>query len=393
MKLVHDFNEVVNRINTESQKWDDEGGAGKYIPLSVADMDFKTAQPIIDALRQKVDFGVYAYGYLPQKRFASAVSGWYQKRYGLNVSTEWVRYSQGLMTAALWMILDAYTRPGDKVLIQTPVYNTFGMVIEGKGRFVETNPLIRNGNRYEIDFDDLKLKLKDPWVRILLMCNPHNPVGRVWTREELTRIYELCKENDVLIVSDEVHGDLVYGEHEHIPFFSVCPDEEDHVIVMSGPSKTFNLAAMYSSYVLIKNSRLRAQYDVVFRNYHSDYNVMGMEALITAYNECDYYVDQLKDYLWGNITYVKEFLGANMPEVQVIEPESTYLLWIDFSAWKLNQYELMNFFTDCGVRVNDGEHYGENGSGFIRLNTACHRSVLERAMECIKKKYDSDIKG
>lgn len=387
MNKIHDFNEIISRVNTDSFKWDYEGEGGKYIPLGVADTDFKAPQPIVDALREKVNFGIYAYGSLPQKRFTNAVCNWYQKRYDLVVDEEWVRHSQGLMTGALWMLLDAFTRPGDKILLQSPVYSTFNVVIEGAGRFVESNDLILENGRYKIDFEDLKRKAEDPRVRILLVCNPHNPIGRVWTREELLQVYEICKQNNVLIISDEIHGDIVYNEHKHIPFFSILEDSDDRVIVMSGPSKTFNLASFYSTYVLIKNKALREQYEVVYSNYHFDYNYFGIEALITAYNECDYYVDQLKEYLWENIEIVRAFIKENMPEVKMIEPESTYLLWLDFSAWGLTSFELMNFFKDCGVRLNNGENYGKNGRGFIRMNVACQREVLEKALDLIKLGY------
>lgn len=388
----HNFDELINRIGSECYKWDCEGEGGKYIPLGVADTDFKTAQPIIDAVKNKVDSGVYGYGNFPQKRFANSICGWYKKRYGLTADPKWIKHSQGLMTGALWMFLDAYTRPGDKILVQPPVYNTFSIVINGAGRFVETNNLILKDGYYEVDFEDLERKTADPKVRILLVCNPHNPVGRVWTREELIKMYEICKKNNVLIISDEIHGDLVYGEHKHTPFFSISDDINDNIVVMSGPSKTFNLAAFYSTYVLIKNKNLREQYEVVYDKYHFDYNCVGTEALITAYNDCEYYVNELVEYLWKNIQTVKDFISDNMPEVKVIEPEGTYLLWIDFSAWNMTQFELMNFFKDCGVRLNNGVNYGKNGEGFIRMNIACPNEILKQALESIKTGYKKVIK-
>ncbi|WP_066497567.1 MalY/PatB family protein [Abyssisolibacter fermentans] len=389
MILTHNFDEPVNRINTDSFKWDYEGESGKYIPLGVADTDFKSPQPVIDMLHKKVDLGVYAYGYLPQHRFAKSICNWYYKRYGLNVNEEAIRYSQGLMTGALWMLLDAFTRPGDKILIQPPVYNTFNVVIKGAGRFIETNELKLVDGRYEMDFDDLERKTADPRVRILLVCNPHNPVGRVWTKEELLRVYEICKKNNVLIISDEIHGDIVYNGAKHTPFFSISEDAKNNIIVMSSPSKTFNLACFYSAYVVMNNKALRDQYDVVYSNYHFDYNYFGIEALITSYNECDYYVDQFNEYLWKNICIVKDFIKNTMPEVKVIEQESTYLMWLDFRAWNLTQFELMNFFKDSGVKVNDGMNYGKNGLGFVRVNIACQTAVLEKALSCISKAYKS----
>ncbi|MDD3251656.1 MAG: pyridoxal phosphate-dependent aminotransferase [Lachnospiraceae bacterium] len=391
MKLVHNFDEPINRVNTDSFKWDYEGEDGKYIPLGVADTDFKAPQPVIDAVKAKAEFGVYAYGALPQKRFAEAITGWYKRRYDLDVDPEAVRHSQGLMTGALWMILNAYTRPGDKILLQAPVYNTFSVVIKGAGRFVESNDLVLKDGHYEIDFDDLDRKTSDPRVRILLVCNPHNPVGRVWSKEELSRMYEICRKNDTLIVSDEIHGDIVYGTHKHIPYFSISEEIKNHVVVMGSPSKTFNLACFYSAYVVIHNKALRDQYNVVYDNYHFDYNYLGIEALITSYNDCEYYVEQQNEYFLKNINLVKEFVAREMPDVKIIEPEGTYLLWIDFRAWNMEQGALMNLFKAEGVKLNSGSNYGTPGLGFIRLNVATQTAVLEKALRLMKQANDKRL--
>ena len=385
MSKVHNFDEVVNRLHTDSYKWDCEGEQGKYIPLGVADTDFKAPEEVIQAVHDRSDLGVYGYGDLPQKRFADAVCSWYKKRYNIDLSPETVRHSQGLMTGALWMLLNAFTRPGDKVLLQSPVYNTFGIVIQGAGRFVENNNLILKDNRYEIDFEDLDRKTSDPRVRILLVCNPANPVGRVWTEDELVRMYKICKKNHTLIISDEIHGDIVYSPHKHIPYFSLSEEIGDNVIVMSSPSKSFNLACFYSAYVVIKNKALRDQYLVVYNDFHFDYNYLGIEALITAYNECEYYVDQQNEYFLKNIQMVRTFLEENMPEVKMIDPEAPYLHWLDFRAWNMTSYELIQLFQDYGVKLNSGSNYGKSGNGFVRMNIATQAAVLQKALECMKK--------
>ena len=292
------------------------------------------------------------------------------------------------MTGALWMILNAYTRPGDKVLIQAPVYHTFSIVIKGAGRFVESNDLVLEDGRYEMNFEDLEKKVADPRVRIMLICNPHNPVGRVWTKEELIKVAEICKKNNTILVGDEIHGDIVYGEHNHTPLFSLSDDLTDNIVVMGSPSKTFNLVCFYSAYVVIKNKALRDQYNVVYDDFHFDYNYLGIEALMACYNECDYYVDQQNEYFWKNIGVVRDFLAENMPEVKMIEPEGTYLLWIDFSAWNMEQDDLMNAFTEAGVRLNSGTNYGECGKGFVRLNVATQTAVLKKGLDCIKVARD-----
>lgn len=387
----HDFDEPINRIGTDSFKWDYEGENGKYIPLGVADTDFKAPEEAIAAVRKRTEFGVYAYGALSQERFAASICNWYKKRYGLTVDPETIRHSQGLMTGALWMILNAYTRPGDKVLIQAPVYHTFSIVIKGAGRFVESNDLVLEDGRYEMNFEDLEKKVADPRVRIMLICNPHNPVGRVWTKEELIKVAEICKKNNTILVGDEIHGDIVYGEHKHTPLFSLSDDLTDNIVVMGSPSKTFNLACFYSAYVVIKNKALRDQYNVVYDDFHFDYNYLGIEALMACYNECDYYVDQQNEYFWKNIGVVRDFLAENMPEVKMIEPEGTYLLWIDFSAWNMEQDDLMNAFAEAGVRLNSGTNYGECGKGYVRLNVATQTAVLKKGLECIKVARDSHM--
>lgn len=390
-ELIHDFDEPVNRIGTDSYKWDYEGEDGKYIPLGVADTDFKAPEPVIEAVRKRTEFGVYAYGALPQARFADAVAGWYAKRYGLSVDPAFIRHSQGLMTGALWMILNAYTRPGDTVLVQSPVYHTFNVVIEGQGRFVASSDLKLVDGRYEMDFEDLDRKTADPHVRILLLCNPHNPVGRVWTREELLEVARICKRNHTLVVSDEIHGDVIYKGH-HTPFFSL-EGYEDNVVVMGSPSKTFNLAAFYSAYVIIPNRALREQYQVVYDNYHFDYNYFGIEALIAAYNDCEYYVDQQNAYFLKNIGVVRDFLAEHMPDVHLIEPEGTYLLWLDFRAWHMEQDALMNLFMRYGVKLNSGSNYGEPGRGFIRMNIATQTANLKRALDLMRQANEHRLAG
>lgn len=245
------------------------------------------------------------------------IANCYKKRYDLTVNETSIRHSQGLMTGALWMLLNAFTRPGDNVLIQAPVYHTFSVVIKGAGRFVETNDLSYNDGHYEIDFEDLDRKTQNPRTRILLVCNPHNPVGRVWTKEELQKMYDICKKNNTLIISDEIHGDIVYGEHKHTPFFSLSEEVANNVIVMSSPSKTFNLACFYSAY---------------------------------TNEDCEAFVDQQNEYFWKNIGIVRNFLKENMPEVKLVEPEGTYLLWIDFRAWGMTSAALFIGKFDFHIR-------------------------------------------
>lgn len=388
MNFIHDFDEPVNRIGSICEKWDIEGENGNIIPLSVADTDFKAPEPVIETVIKKASFGVYGYGALPQERFSKAVAGWYKKRYDYDLREEMICHSQGIMPGGLWMLLLALTKQGDEIIIQEPVYHNMRIITENMKRRAVNNNLINNNGRYEIDWEDLEEKAKRPSAKIFLLCNPHNPVGRVWTREELERMCDICRRNQLLIISDEIHGDIIYGEHKHIPIFSISDEAADYTIGMSSPSKTFNLAGFYSAFVIIHNEKLRKAYQEVYRQFHFDYNFIGMEALITAYNECEYYVDQQNKYFKKNISVVKYFLAKVMPEVKMTEPESTYLLWLDFRAWNLQQSELVQRFADWGVRLNDGSRYGKSGNGFLRLNIATQTKVLQEALERIRYGYE-----
>lgn len=384
----HNFDEPVNRIGTDSYKWDYEGKGGKYIPLGVADTDFKIPKEAIAAMQNVLDRGVFGYGDLPQERLSGAVQGWYARRFDIHIEKDWVVHAPGLMTGALWLILQAYTRPGDKVLVQSPVYNTFNKVILKQGRGIVENPLVLKKGRYEMDFSDLEAKANDPAVRIILICSPHNPVGRVWTKDELIKVAEIAKKTNTLIVSDEIHSDIVYEGHKQTPFISL-EAFADNAIIMNSPSKTFNVAALYSAYVIIKNKALREQFEVVNSDYHLDYNMLGLEALMACYNECDYYVDAQNAYFAENIAFVREFLQKEIPEAVWIEPEGTYLLWIDFSRLGLSQEKLLQLFESAGVRVNSGANYGTGGEGFVRVNIATQRSVLTEALNRVVKVYQA----
>ena len=388
MSLIHNFDEPVNRIGSVCEKWDLEGEGGRLIPLGVADTDFKAPQPVIDTVMKKAEFGVYAYGAYPHERFTKCISNWYKKRYDFDLNPEAVCHAQGIMPGALWMLLLALTNEGDGVIIQEPVYHNFRIIPENMKRKVIKNDLLNVDGRYEIDWNDLEIKAQMPDAKVLLICNPHNPVGRVWTKEELTRICDICKRNNLLIISDEIHGDIVYGEHKHIPIFTISEEAKDFSVVMNSPSKTFNLAGFYSAFVILHNEEMRNAYKEVYRQFHFDYNFIGMEALITAYDECEYYVEQQNEYFAKNIAIVKDFVKEVIPEVRMTEPESTYLLWLDFRAWNLKQPELMELIKSWGVRLNDGSGYGESGNGFLRVNIATQTSVLKEALERMKIGYE-----
>lgn len=386
MKDICYFDEPINRIGSGSYKWDTEGEGGKRIPMGVADTDFHCPPQVIWAVCEKAKFGIYAYHEFPEERFRNAVAGWYRRRYGITLEKEAICHAQGIMTGALWMLILALTNPGDGLIIQEPVYHNFRIITENMGRKVLSNNLLFKDGRYEIDWKNLEDKVNNPTTRMLLICNPHNPVGRVWTKEELSRLCKICEKNHVVIISDEMHGDIVYKGHIHTPVFSI-PGAEKFSIVMSGPGKTFNLSGFYSAYVVIRDPFMRIAYEKVYHQFHFDHNFMGTEALITAYNECEDYVEQQNQYFAENIRITKEFLKENIPELHIIEPEGGYLLWMDCRELGLPQTELLELFAQWGVKLNDGSMYGEGGNGFLRVNIATQRKVLLQALECIKNGY------
>ncbi len=385
--MIHNFDEMMYRTGTDSDKWDNEGKAGTLIPLGIADTDYKAPLEVLDALRKKVDFGIFGYGYFPHARFTDAIIGWYSRHHKINIWKNEISYAPGLMTGALWMFLDAYTNPGDKVVIQPPVYATFKKVIENFNRKTVENPLLYQNGRYDIDFADLENKLKMQDVKILLVCNPANPIGRVWTKDEMTRMVDLCRENNVIIISDEIHSDMIHKGLPFTSFLELCEEEDTNIVVMNSPSKTFNLASFFSAYVIVKNKKLKKAFDDIYVKYHFDYNYLGVEALITAYNQCDYYVDELNEYLRNNIEFAIEFIDQHLPKLKVQHPECSYLLWIDCKELGLDSEGVIKFFEDSGVRVNAGTTYGKNSGQFVRVNIACTRSLLERSLKQISENY------
>ena len=384
--MQYNFDEPVNRIGSNSYKWDTEGESGRLIPLSVADTDFHSPRQVIDTVRKKTDFGVYGYASFPKEEFQSAISGWYLRRYGISIDGSSICPAQGIMTSALWLLLLAQTSQDDAVIIQEPVYHNFRKVSEHMGRRVISSDLVLREGRYEIDWRDFEEKASKKDARAFILCNPHNPVGRVWTRGELGRLCEICRKNNVLIFSDEIHGDIIYSGYRHTPVISI-PEAGDFSVVMGGPGKSFNMSGFYSSFVIIYNREIREAYEKMYQQFHFDHNFMGTEALITAYNECADYVDIQNRYLEGNIQIVKTFLADNIPELRLIDPEGTYLLWLDCRDWKLEQKHLLKMFDSWGVRVNDGLIYGKCGYGFVRINVATQKAVLLEALNRIKIGY------
>ncbi len=386
-----DFDSVIERRNTRSLKYDfgaERGMPEDILPMWVADMDFRTSSYIEDALIERAKEGVFGYSEAKTPYF-EIVRDWMVRRHNWSPKEEWLVKTPGVVTA-LAMAVKAYTEPGDAVLIQLPVYYPFAEVIEDNGRRVVSSDLYRGGdNRYHTDFEDFEQKITDNKVKLFLLCNPHNPVGRVWTREELIRLGDICVKHDVIVASDEIHEDFVFaGKHQ--VFAGLKEEYEDRCIVCTSPSKTFNLATMVLSNIFIPNSdlrkRFRKQLDAAGI---SQLGVMGLIACETAYSKGEEWYLTMLEYVRGNIAFVKKYVAQNLPGVTMTEHEGTYLVWLDFSGTGLSDAEIEDRIVHkAKLWLDGGTMFGESGKGFQRINVACPRSVLEEAMERLKEALD-----
>lgn len=391
-KLKYNFDEIVPRRNTHSYKWDSSEDQD-VLPMWVADMDFRTAPAIIEALHRRVEHGIFGYTKVPQRYF-DAVTGWFQKKHGFEIQKDWILFTTGVVPA-LSAIIKALTRPGDKVLVQSPVYNCFFSSIRNDECEMISNDLIYSGGKYTVDFDDLEEKAADPQVKLLLLCNPHNPVGRAWTREELKRIGEICLKNKVRIVSDEIHCDLVYNGHKHIPFASLGPEFLHNSVTCLASGKTFNLAGLQVANIVSADEGIREKIDKALNiNEVCEINSFAVEALIAAYEEGEEWLEEVKSYLYSNYIYLKNYFLEHLPQLTVLPLEATYLVWVDCSTLKLTSTEITRQLLEREkLWVNEGTIYGKAGEGFIRLNIACSRELLIQGLTKIKNWMDGKTSG
>lgn len=373
----YNFDEIVPRRGTASYKWDtpEEG----VLPMWVADMDFRTAPCIIDALARRVAHGVFGYVKVPQAYY-DAVTNWFESRHGVTSRKEWFIYTSGVVPA-LSAIIKALTQPGDKVIIQTPVYNCFFSSIRNNGCEALPSLLLRDGDSWKMDFEDLEAKAADPKAKVMILCNPHNPTGRVWTREELKKVGDICLRHNVFIISDEIHCELTYHGHDYTPFASLGGEYLHSSATCISPSKAFNIAGLQIANIVVENDELRSRIDRAINiNEVCDVNPFGVEATIAAYSEEGAeWLDELRAYLYDNYLTVKDFFSKNLPAYPVTKLEGTYLVWIDISASGHGADEITGeLLRKEKLMVNSGSMYGLGGEKFIRLNIACPRtSVLE----------------
>ena len=380
--MKYNFDEIIPRRGTNSVKWD-ETSIEDVIPLWVADMDFRTFPPIIEALHRRVDHGVFGYTHVPDSYYESVIS-WFSKRHGLSgVVPADIIYTTGVVPAVS-AIIRGLTLPGDKVLIQTPVYNCFFSSIRNQGCIVEENHLVYENNTYTIEWEDFERKCSDSRVRIFLLCNPHNPAGRVWTEEELRRMGEICLKYDVFVIADEIHCELVMPGHHYTPFASLSPEFLRNSATCVAPTKAFNIAGLQIANIIVKDSHKRERIDRAI-NLHEvcDVNTFGVIATEVAYtDEGAEWLSQLNEYIAQNYDYLCQFFAGQLPQFCVVKLEGTYLSWVDCSALGVPSSVLVEcLLTKYGVWLNDGEMYGEKNRSFVRINLACPRAVLAEGLQ------------
>ncbi|MCL4484354.1 MAG: PatB family C-S lyase [Bacteroidetes bacterium] len=378
----YDFDEIIPRKGTNCEKYDQletRFGNGKAIPLWVADSDFRVPDFITSAIRYRVEHEIYAYSFRPDGYYNSIIK-WQQLRHDWQIEREMILPTQGVVST-LSSIIMAFTNPGDKVVIQPPVYTPFFSCVKECGRTVVENPLKIVDGRYTFDFEDLSRKIDDD-TRLLILCNPHNPVGRVWTKEELTKLGDICLKNNVLIVSDEIHSDLIYNGFRHLPLPKISEELANNCIVCMAPSKTFNMAGLATSYVIIADKKIRQKFERFLHTLHlQSGNIFGNVALEAAYHHGTDWVNQQNEYLEANRDYLLAFFGERMPKVKMTFTEATYLAWLDLREYGLSELEMNRILIDqAGIVLNKGSIYGKEGNGFFRLNFACPRQVLEAAI-------------
>ena len=382
--MKYNFDEIIPRRGTNSYKWDSAGDAD-VLPMWVADMDFRTAPPVVEALRKRVEHGIFGYVRVPDAYYA-AVTNWFARRHDWQIEKEWIIYTTGVVPA-LSAVIKALTAPGDKVMVQTPVYNCFFSSIRNNGCGMIANPLIYRNGTYQIDFADLEQKAADPSVKVLLLCNPHNPAGRVWTKQELTRIGDICIRNNVCVVADEIHCELVFPGHTYIPFASISQEFLMHSVTCTSPSKAFNLAGLQIANIISADTDIRTKIDKAINiNEVCDVNPFGVEALMAAYNDGEEWLEELKQYLFANYNYLRVYFEEYLPEFPVATLEGTYLVWADCSVLNQSSDETVKTLLEKEkLWVNEGSLYGEAGEGFIRINIACPRQQLIEGLNRLRR--------
>lgn len=387
----YDFDAIVDRRGTSCLKYDfgmQRKNRTDLLPLWVADMDFKLPEEILADFHKRIDHGIFGYTD-PDQEYYDALDGWFSRRHGFHIDPKTVTVGCGVVYG-LATGVKAFTKPGDAILIQQPVYYPFREVIEDNGRHFINNQLVYKEGTYSIDFVDFEEKIVANKVKVFILCNPHNPVGRVWTPAELEKMGDICLKHNVIIMDDEIHCDFVFPGHKFTSFMTLDAKYQDNLVLYNSPSKTFNVAGLQPANIIIKNEKLRNLYRKAnAASGYSQGNVMGMVAVKSVYTKGDAWVDELVQYITGNMEYVRDFVKKNLPKAYFVEPEGTYLIWIDFSGYGLTSAELEHVMVDeAKLWLDSGKVFGPATEQFERFNLACPRRTVEQAMKQLKAALD-----
>ena len=384
--MNYNFDQIINRENTDSVKWNFNKecfGAEDVLPMWVADMDFAAPQPVIEALIRRVKHGIYGYSRGSEGHYDSLIT-WIEKRHNWRIEKEWITFCPGVVPALHWLV-KAFTNPGDRIVVQEPVYHPFFQVIRNNGCEILNNPLQLAGEQYVMDLADLERQL-DTRVKLFFLCNPHNPVGRVWDKEELMALGKICLKNNIIIVADEIHSDIIFPGHKHIPLAALSAELAQNTVVCTSPSKTFNLAGLQISTIIIANPVLRRKFrNILELNQIHSPNTFAITAQEAAYSQGEEWLEQLLGYLEDNLKCLSEFIAREIPRIKLIKPQGTYLAWLDCRDLGLEPAALKEFLLNrARVALNDGSVFGQSGNGFERINIACPRALLLQGLRRIK---------
>lgn len=384
--MIYDFDEIIDRRGTYAEKYEELEklyGRADAIPLWVADMDFKAAQPVVDAIRKRTENGVFGYTTRPDSYY-DAVCSFQKKRKNWNIEKKLMSFGIGVVPS-ICMLVRELTQPGDRIIIQTPVYRPFFNAVTDASRELVENPLKDVDGQYYMDFEDLEEKVKQG-AKFLILCNPHNPVGRVWTRKELEALGDLCVKYGIKVISDEIHSDLILWEKTHIPFETISEEVRKLTITCIAASKTFNLAGLQSSVVVFPDAKTKSTFDRAWARLHVECNnCLSLVGTQAAYEHGEEWLEQLIKYIEGNVNSVLEYMGKFIPVIKPLRPEGTYLIWLDCRQLGMSGKQLVDFMVnEAGVAMSAGTYFGKNGEGYMRMNVACPRATVEKALEQIR---------
>ena len=384
--MKFNFDKIIDRTNNFSAKWSEMNknfGTNDLLPMWVADMDFLTAPCVMEALKDRLEQGIFGYTTRPSS-YNESIVNWLDNRFSWKINQEWLMFSPAVITS-ISLLIQNLTQKNDKIMIQEPVYSPFHNIVESNERSLVISPLVKlDDGSYVMDYEDIEAKIKD--VKVFILCNPHNPVGRVWTREELTRLGEICLKHNVLIISDEIHSDIILKNHKHTPFASISKEFSENTITCMAPTKTFNLAGLQSSFLVISNPYYYEVMDKAFsildikRN-----NAFSLVATEAAYNYGEDWLYELIKYIEDNVDFAIDYIKNHMPQLKVKKPEGTYLLWVDFSNLNVDKEDLKNALINKGrIALSDGSSFGIGGDGYYRINLACPRSMVLEGLKRIE---------